>query len=75
MQEFLIAISSRSMETDRVRSRSAIGLVAVFALVIGGLGPVALAQTVSAEDVAAAEAEAAAAADKLDQARGQLANA
>ena len=58
-----------------MRSRSAIGLVAAFALLVGGLGPAALAQTVSAEDVAAAEAEAAAATEKLDQARGQLANA
>jgi len=63
------------MEPDRVRSRSAIGLVVVFALVIGGLGHAALAQTVSAEDVAAAEAEAAAATEKLDHARGQLADA
>jgi hypothetical protein len=63
------------MQPDRVRSRSAVGLVVVLALLVGGLGRAALAQTVSAEDVAAAEAEAAAAAEKLDHARGQLADA
>ena len=74
MQDFAIAISFRSMKADRSRRRAQ-GIVVALAVAIGGMVPPVDAQTVTAEDVAAAEAEAAEAAEKLDLARRQLAGA
>ncbi len=74
MQDYAIAISFAAMKTDRVRWR-ALGVVAALALAIGALGPSVLAQTVTADEVAAAEAQEADAAAKLDEARRHLADA
>jgi hypothetical protein len=63
---------SQAMVIHRVRSQRATVLVLALVLTIGGMGPAVSAQTVTPEDVAAAEAEAAAAAERLDQARNQL---
>lgn len=62
------------MKADRARWRTQ-AMVVALTLAIGGMGPAVLAQTVTPEDVAAAEAEAAEAADKLDAVRRQLADA
>ena len=63
------------MQSAHVRPFRALAVVVALTLVIGGVSPAALAQTVSAEEVAAAEADAAAATEKLDAARSQLADA
>ena len=54
--------------------RRALGIVVGLALIVGLLGSAAIAQTISAEDVAAAEAEAAEAAELLNEVRNQLAD-
>ncbi len=61
------------MEAVRAR-HSAVGIAIVLALIVGLLGSAATAQTVTVEDVAAAEAEAAEAEDRLNDVRNQLAD-
>ena len=73
MQDFAIAISFAAMKTDRLRWRAP-GVVVAVALAIGAMGPSVLAQTVTADDVAAAEAQEADAAAELDEARRHLAD-
>lgn len=58
-----------------VETRSLLAAVVAFLLLIGMMGPVAAAQTVTSEDLAAAEEEAAEAADRLAEARHRLAEA
>jgi len=74
MREFTFVISFVYMKKDWALWR-ALGVVVSLALVVGAMGPSVLAQTVTADDVAAAEAEEADAAAKLDAARRSLADA
>ena len=74
MRDFAIAISFAAMKMDRAPWRALVIVIAL-ALAMGAMGPSVLAQTVTAEDVAEAEAEEADAAAKLDEARRQLADA
>ncbi len=61
------------MEAVRAPRRT-LGIVVGLALIVGVLGSAAIAQTITAEEVAAAEAEAAEAAELLNQVRNQLAD-
>ncbi len=63
-----------TVKTDRARWR-VYGTVVVLALLIEAMGPAVLAQTVTADDVTAAEADAAKAAQDLDDARRRLMDA
>ena len=74
MREITFVISFVDMKKDWALRR-ALGVVVALTLAVGAMGPSVLAQTVTTDDVAAAEAEEADAAAKLDEARRDLADA
>ena len=73
-RDSVFAILFSAMNMDRAPRRT-LGVVVVLALVTGAVSPTVFAQTVTVDDVAAAEAAAAEASEQLDDARRSLMDA